>query len=376
MLKITIITNIITSYREGFYDRLLRRDDVAVKIYCQDRIPGTNLKSIHHKYLDKIRIVKFFSTYGGTFGFQFLPFLKILRDSDVIFLDGNPRILSNILMGFAPVFFRNKKFVMWTMGHSFGANKFTEIIRLKWTSYFKNVFLYTDNEIEYLKSRGFRSNNMLAMNNGLDQDKINNEKQKWNSELLNEWQRKNNLSNKVIAVSLARLTSKNKFDQVILAIPEILKINHDFCWCLIGDGLEFNNLKILAKEKKVVNHIHFIGSLYNESDIAPYMLSSKLFIHPASIGLSIMHAFGYGLPVIVNNDSAMHGPEYSAFRDCETGFNFKDGDTIDLVEKINALLIDENTRNRMVNNCLDIANNQYNVNIMVERFLIMSKNAL
>lgn len=375
-ISITIITNIVTSYREGFYDRLLRRNDISVKIYCQDSIPGMNLKSLHKKYLENIKIVKYLSTNGGTLGFQFLPVFKILKDSDVIFLDGNPRILSNILIGITSLFFRKKKFVMWTMAHSYGANRLTEMIRLKWTSFFKNIFLYTDQEIDYLKSKGFRSNYMLGMNNGLDQDKINKEKQKWDHNLLKKWQEKNSLANKTVAVSLARITSKNKFDQVIIAMPEILKINPDFVWCLIGDGDELNDLKNLAHKKKVFDNIHFIGSLYDETEIAPYMLSAKFFIHPASIGLSLMHAFGYGLPVIVNNETRMHGPEYGVFRDCETGYNFQKDNIDELINKVNIFLNDNDKRSLMSQNCLDIANNHYNVNIMVERFIIMAKHAL
>lgn len=374
-MEVAIITNILTSYREGFLDRLFIRKEVSVTIYCQDSIPGMNLKSIHEKYSNRIHIVKAHSSAGGTIGFQWLPICKIIKNSDVIFLDGNPRILSNIIMGFLPIFFTKKKVVMWTMGHSYGANQITESIRLKWTSFFKNIFLYTDNEIEYLRKRGFKSQYMLGMNNGLDQDKIDHEKQKWNEELLFQWQKENNFINKKIAISLARLTSKNKFEQIILAIPEIVKYNPDFIWCIIGEGLENQKLKTLAKLHNVEKNIRFIGALYKETEIAPYMLSANVFIHPASIGLSIMHAFGYGLPVVVNNETEMHGPEYGAFEDMKTGLNFQANDINDLARKVDQLLNDYVLQKTMRDNCLILVHEKFNVNIMVDRFIKMAKTA-
>lgn len=375
-MEVAIITNILTSYREGFLDRLFLREDISVTIYCQDSIPGMNLKSIHGKYGDRVQIIKANSSSGGTIGFQWLPIRKILKNSDVIFLDGNPRILSNIMMGFLPIFFRKKKVVMWTMGHSFGANQITESIRLKWTSFFKNIFLYTDNEIDYLRKRGFKSQYMLGMNNGLDQDKIDHEKQKWNQELLFQWQKENDFTGKKIAVSLSRLTAKNKFEQMISAMPEIIKHNPEFLWCIIGAGPEEQKLRALAKTNNVENHIRFIGALFNEAEIAPYMLSAKVFIHPASIGLSIMHAFGYGLPVVVNNETEMHGPEYGAFEDMKTGFNFEPNNVEDLAKKVNQLLLNDELKKVMGDYCLKLVHEKFNVNIMVERFVTMAKTAI
>jgi len=374
-ISITIITNIVTTYREGFYDRLMKREDVLVKVYCQDSIPGMNLTSIHNKYRENIQIVKYICTKGETIGLQFLPLFKIIKESDVIFFDGNPRVLSNIFVGMLSLFFRKKKFIIWTMAHSYGANKFTEKIRLKWTSFFKNIFLYTDKEIKYLKKKGFKFNYMIGMNNGLDQDKINKEKEKWDKKSLLSWQETENLSDKLIAVSVARLTAKNKFEQVILIMPDILREYPNFRWYIIGDGPELKMLKKLALKLNVAQKIHFVGSLYDESHIAPYLLSAKFFIHPASIGLSIMHAFGYGLPVIVNDEEYMHGPEYGAFENKKTGYNFKSNNLQDLKDKIMSIIMDENHRNIMVNNCLVLANEKFNVNVMVERFVKMANTA-
>ncbi|MCX8523534.1 glycosyltransferase [Chryseobacterium formosus] len=373
-MKVAVITNILTSYRKGFLDRLFLRDDVDVKFYCQDSLSGTNFISIHEKYDDKVEIVKGYQYKGGLIGFQCLPIYKIIKENDVIFLDGNPRILSNIVISFVALFSR-KKFIMWTMAHSYGANQFTEFLRLKWTYLYKNIFVYTDKEVEDLKNKKFNSHYMMGMNNGLDQDKIEIEKAKWIEEKLLKWKKTKKIDNKIIGISLARLTSKNKFEQIIFALPEILKSIPNFLWVVIGDGNEEQKLKDLISKFNLENNVFFVGKLFSEDEIAPYMISAEIFLHPASIGLSLMHAFGYSLPVVVNDSIEMHGPEYGAFEDGKTGLNFKDGNYLQLANKITTLIQDPKLRIEMGEYNLFLAREKFNVNVMVDRFVKIAKTA-
>ncbi|MBB4806187.1 glycosyltransferase involved in cell wall biosynthesis [Chryseobacterium defluvii] len=373
-MEVAIITNVITTYREGFYDRLLNKEGVKVTVYCQDNIPGVNVKSIHKKYGEKVHLVKCMSLKNEKLAFQFLPVGKI-KKADVIFLDGNPRIFSNILLGII-LSFTGKKMVIWTMAHSFGANKYTEWLRLKWTSLFKNIFVYTDKEVNMLRAKGFSKQNILGMNNGLDQKKIDAGIQNWPPEKLDQWKKDRGLDNKTLVLSIARLVSKNKFEQMIEALPEIAAKVPDICWCLVGSGEEEGHLKSLAKKLDVEKYIYFAGQIYEEDKLAPFFLNTKLFIHPASVGLSIIHAFGYGLPIVVNPNEAMHGPEYGAFVNDETGKNFKEDDASDLAKKVIELLDSPENLNEMSRNVKKIARESYNVDVMVERFLKMAKSSL
>lgn len=367
-MKIAIITNIITSYREGFYDRLFKIKDFDITVYCNDHLKGTKLKSIHKKYADRVQIVHHIGLKNEKIGFQFLPLLKIIKNNDVIFLDGNPRTLSNLLIGFIALFLKNKKIVIWTMAHSFGANKFTENIRLKWTSLYENIFVYTDKEVETLRQKGFKKQNIIGMNNGLDQKKIDNQIDIWNNTKLSHWQKSKNLQGKTVLLSVARLIPKNNFDIMILALPELLEALPNTIWVLVGDGEQRGYLKNLAQKTGVEDSILFTGAIFKEEELAPYFLSSKLFIHPSSIGLSIMHAFGYGIPVIVDNIESMHGPEYGAFVDGATGLNYEQRNSAELALKIKDALSKPELLENMKRTTMKIARKDYNVDIMVERF--------
>lgn len=373
-LKIAIITNIITTYRKGFYDRLFKREDMFVKIYCQDYMPGMNFNSIHERYPDNIRIIKYISAEKEQIAWQFLPWHEIIAEFDVVFVSGNPRVVSDFLFS---TYLRliNKRVVLWTMAHSFRGIKITEDLRLLWSRIFPLIFVYTDKEVVFLRNKGFKKQYILGMNNGLDQKKIDKVIKLYPEEKLKEWRETKAFQNRTIIVSSARLESKNKFELVIKAIPKIVKKIPDLLWCLIGGGSEEEKLKKLVTEMGIERHVTFIGALYEEEKLAPYFLSSQLFIHPAAVGLGLLHAFGYGLPVIIHSQSYLHGPEYGAFTDNLTGKNFINNDPDDLAKVIVSLLNSPSLRMSMKLNVQKIAREQYNVDVMVERFVEMAKYA-
>ena len=336
-MNVAIISNTIPTYREGFYDRLFMHEDLSVTVYCQDHIPGMNLKPIHEKYGDRIKIIKFISTRKEKIVWQFLPWREIFKDYDVVFVMGNPRVLSDVLISIA-LHLSGKGIVLWTMAHSFRANALTERIRLLWSRLFKNIFVYTDAEVNFLRNMGFKNNFILGMNNGLDQKVIDTAILKCTDVRLQEWRRSNALENSVLLLSCARLDTKNKFEQVIRALPMMLVKVPNLIWCLIGDGDEKSKLQAMVKTAGLEDHVRFVGTVYQENELAPWFLSSEVLIHPAAIGLTLLHSFGYGLPVVTHGDAELHNPEYAAFVPEYTGRNFRIGDVQSLADTVVGLL--------------------------------------
>lgn len=367
-MKVAIILDIMPSYREGFYDILFEREDMEVTVYAQTKIPGMNLKTIHNRYPTHVKLVKFISAKREIIAWQFLPFYKLFTEYDVVVVHGNPRQISHFLLAtFLRLF--GKKVVLWAMAHSFRGFSPTENLRLFWYRIFKFIFVYTDAEVEFLRKNGFNKQYIVGMNNGLNQRKIDAAILEWNADRLEKWRKMNGLEDKVLLLSCARLDTKNKFELIIHALPTMVAKYPNLIWCVIGSGVEEKNLQTLVKEKGFVSHVRFVGEIYDETDLAPWFLSSELFIHPAAIGLSLMHAFGYGLPVVTHGNARLHNPEYAAFEPNLTGCNFHEGDIKDLSKTIINLLYDSDARIRMKGYVYKVAKEKYNVDIMVERFV-------
>lgn len=367
-LKIAIVLNIIPSYRQGFYDNILNDKNLDVTVYAQSRIPGMNLNTIHAKYPNNVKLVNFICAEREQIGWQFLPFIKLLTKYDVIVVDGNPRQVSHFLLGTLSRLL-GKKIVLWTMAHSFRGYAPTENLRLKWSKIFKYIFVYTDYEVKFLREKGFEKHFILGMNNGLNQKKIDATILKWDEIKLKSWQKDRKLENSIILLSSSRLDPKNKFQLVLHALPIIIKEFPNAQWCIIGKGVEEEELKKLVKEKNLENNVRFVGEMYDENDLAPWFLSSQLFVHPAAIGLSLLHAFGYGLPVITHGNRSLQNPEYAAFEHGKTGMNYIENDSEDLANVIKTLLKEECLREKMKVNVQKIARENYNADVMTERFI-------
>jgi glycosyltransferase involved in cell wall biosynthesis len=371
---VAILTNVLPSYRRGFYDRLFARQDLVVTVYCQAAIPGTNVEPIHDRYPDRIKLVKSVGWKGEALVWQFTPWRALLT-YDVVFVDGNPRILSHALTA-TLLRLVGRSVVLWTMGHSYRANAFTERIRLLWTRMFDRLLVYTDAETRFLRTRGFASQHIVSMNNGLDQPEIDTAIAAWGEPRLQQWRRAQHLPEGPLLLSCARLDPKNRFEQVLTALPAILARVPDVVWCVIGSGAEDHRLAALAHEAGLAAHVRFVGGLYDEGQLAPWFLSAAVFLHPGAIGLSLLHAFGYGVPVVTHSEASHHGPEFAAFEDGLSGRSFPENDPQGLASVVVELLLDQSGRSRMQRHVQQVARTQFNTEVMVERFVAAARGAL
>jgi glycosyltransferase involved in cell wall biosynthesis len=178
-----------------------------------------------------------------------------------------------------------------------------------------------------------------------------------------------------VLLSCTRLDPKNRLELMMHALPAVRRACPEVTWCLVGGGSEEERLKSLARELSVSEHVRFAGELYDEEDLAPWFLSAQVLVHPGAIGLSLLHAFGYGLPVVTNGNAAGHGPEFAAFEDGLSGRTFRAGDADDLARTLIELLKNAPALEPMRAHVLEIVRERFNVDVMVERFVATAKQA-
>lgn len=367
-MRIAIITNVIPVYRKVFYEKLLRNEKYKIKIYCTDSVKGMNLELCHEDFPGHVRILNHWGLNKESFTWQNLPIRELLNENDIFIFYGNPRVFSNVVWS-SLFILMGKTVSIWGQAHTANSNEVLEKIRLIWWRLSNYIFVYTDDEVVYLRSRGFKNNiSIIGMNNGLDQEAIDLVQVKWTDIKIKEWLKKSNITSKCMLLSCARLVDKNKFGQVIEALSILKRTNPDILWCVIGDGPEKDSLLSEAKKFNVDNHILWLGSIYDENDLAPWFMSSKLMIHPGAIGLSLLHSFGYGLPVVTHDDKGSHMPEFAALSAGENGLLFVKDDIHDMARVISHALRNQHLLHKMKSNAYLTARSQYNVNIMVSRF--------
>ena len=367
-VRLAVITNVIPHYRQSFYEALLARQELDVTLYCQAEIPGMNLRTVHAQFADRVRLVSTSVAPRERLGWQHLPWHELLNDYDVLFVYANPRILSNVCFA-SWAALRGKSVVLWGPARSARAGGLGARLRLLWWRQFRALFVYTDREVEWLRSVGFRRQEVVGMNNGLDQSAIDRAASAWNATSLREWRVRQGLAERPLILSCARLEPKNDFACWLAAMPAVLRAVPDLLWCVIGDGPEADALRAQAAQHGVADHVLWLGSIHEENELAPWFLSAAALVHPSAVGLSLLHAFGYGLPVITHDDPADQMPEYAAFTAGETGMTYRRGDADDLARVTIAYLADPARHGALSAAALRVAREQYNVTVMVDRFV-------
>jgi glycosyltransferase involved in cell wall biosynthesis len=85
-----------------------------------------------------------------------------------------------------------------------------------------------------------------------------------------------------------------------------------------------------------------------------------------NIGLSLLHAFGYGLPVVTSDHVKAHNPEIEAFDDGFNGLYYRDGDVESLSQSLERVLIDKPLANKLSDNAKRTVSEKYNLFRMVD----------
>jgi glycosyltransferase involved in cell wall biosynthesis len=82
-----------------------------------------------------------------------------------------------------------------------------------------------------------------------------------------------------------------------------------------------------------------------------------------------MHAFGYSLPVITNDNFESHGPEIWSFSDGFNGLSYRQGDVSDFSNKIVRLFNEPELRLRLSQNAKRTVVEKYTIEKMADGFI-------
>ncbi len=152
-----------------------------------------------------------------------------------------------------------------------------------------------------------------------------------------KYKKKFTFDDKQYFLNIGRLTKQKNQILLIKAFSEILTKNRDLNLLIAGDGEERINLESYIKLHNLKNNIYLLGHIEN---IYPYIkkslavISSSLWEDPGAV---MVEASFCNKNVISSN--CPNGPE-EFFSNGNNGYLFKNNNKKDLVDKINAFLID------------------------------------
>jgi glycosyltransferase involved in cell wall biosynthesis len=371
-IRVAYITNILPNYRKGFYEKLFKSEEISLDVYAQTE--AYDMKSaLNDAFPANVITIRHTDFFNARLTWQKLPWTKLYKEYDVLKIDGNPRIITHFLI--AGIFrLLGKKVILYSMLHSYKNNKFNEVLRIIWMRFFQYHLLHNEEEIKSLKANGFANKTMVAYNNGIDQKIIEAQKVIWTKEKLEDWKKEHKIEDKIDVLTCGRATI-GKYEILLDAIALLHATNFKISCHIIGSGDGIEILKAKIEKLGLQANIKLEGEIYEEEKLAPFFINSKIFVYPFAIGLSINHAFGYGLPIITHDNPSEHGPEIILFQEGTNGLSYKQNNAEDLANKIRELLKNEEKIHDLSKNAYDLVSRKFNVDNMADSFVGLVKTA-
>ena len=294
--------------------------------------------------------------------------LEGLRRGDVLVVDGNVR---NILLMLKLIKARIKglKVVWWAQHWTFGSNMLNLRLRILISRILSDVYLcYTNTGIDFLRKHGYRRERVFATGNTIDMRPIEDAVKHWTKTKVDDFKRKNGLLDKEILLLCGVLREKVRLQQLMAALSDSRLAKRSVALVVIGDGVCKDQWKALSSTLNVDSKVIWIDGMRDQMKLAPWFLAADIFAYPGAIGLGILHAFSYGLPVITHNNVKNQGPEYEAMEDGRTGLTFNENDVADMVNKIEYLLDHDEERQRMGRYAKNLVFTKYSMAAMIDNF--------
>jgi glycosyltransferase involved in cell wall biosynthesis len=264
------------------------------------------------------------------------------------------------------------KTVLWGHGYSKNPKRLIEAARLKLGRKADGIMLYTKTTAKrYVEQHGFDAQRVFAAQNAIDQTPIRAARDAWvnRPEELAAFQREHQLDPTQTVVFVSRLMPDNRCDLLIEAAAKLRGDYPNLKVVIIGSGPAQEGWANLAAERGISEAVLFPGAIYDEHQLAAWMCSATLFCYPVNIGLSILHAFGYGLPVVTSDDIASHNPEIEAMIDGGNGLLYADGSLDAMANQWRKLMDDAALRAKLADEALRTVTERYTTANMVQGFL-------
>lgn len=288
--------------------------------------------------------------------------------TDVVIIPWNTRYLS-LLPALLTARSRGIGTVLWGHGYSKRESPIRSWLRRRPVRLADAVLFYSRSIRDRFAEGEPDATKLFVAPNALDQSQIQAARTAWLADpaRLAQFKQDKGLVGEENVIFVSRLEHANRVDLLVEAAAHLVKNGRpNFRVIVVGAGPELDALKALAAERGVAERVHFAGAVYGEQEIAPYFLSAQIFCYPRNIGLSLLHAFGYGIPLVTTDSRESQNPEIDAFEPGINGLTYRDQDPADLAKTLAAMLDDRARLKSMSDHAHATATGRFSLPSMVD----------
>ncbi|MGI9486513.1 MAG: glycosyltransferase family 4 protein [Geminicoccaceae bacterium] len=371
-LLVQILLEGLPKYRSVFLNRVKQSGRVNFKLYpAHQADAGLFDKSEAGAFADDIVQPTRPATefLGGRFSWH--SHFKIdpdLGPDDVIVCAGNPRFL-NIYPLTLRARRRGLPVIWWCQGWTPEASPTTTKIRHWLTRHIPDaVMVYTEKEAKAFVGLGFPEDRTFFLNNTIDERLVQAAIDRVGAADLVDFQEREGVSGRKILIFCSRLTPKTRLLQAIEAVERVRADHPDVLLAVIGDGALKAEAETKVKALGLAKNVRFLGAMFDEDQLAPWFLSAQCLLYPGPIGLSLLHAFAYGLPVVTHDNLKNQNPEIAALEPDANGLTFRENDVADFASALGRILSGPAFQAALSERARTTAHQDYTMAAMVRNF--------
>jgi len=337
-IRVAIFQPSLPHYRVPVFAELAGRDGIDLTLHYSTR---SDIQNVEPRGFKACHSLPTFNVMQSSFVWnQHHIEVAMSREYDVLVFPWTPRILSLLP---ASVLARRagSGIVMWGQGVSKNESRTRLALRNWFARRGDTVVTYNHAVARGLVQGGLPASDVFTAINSLDQSDISHWRDKLASqpERLYRFKESNRLTNRTV-LYVSRLHHPNRVDVLIEAAAKLARHMPELRVILVGSGDARDSLEALVRKLQLESVVTFTGALYGEEQTAPWFAASDVFCYPSNSGLSLLHAQGYGLPLLVGDKLSAHNPEIESFQEGVNGRSFRHNDPTDLAAVLNDMLND------------------------------------
>jgi len=349
-------------FRLPFYKDLSGRPGIDLEVmYGKLALPNVDTGGLNATFREVKRL-------PGNLYFDAAHMRAIKRnDYDAISMAWNTRYLT-LFPGIIRAKRRGIGVVLWGHGYSKNEGALRARLRLRAAEMADAICTYNHEARDSYIARGIPEEKAFVALNAQDQTPIQAAREDWLSrpDDLARFANEHGLDRGPVALFVSRLYEPNRVDMLIRAAKDLSGTHPGMRVVVIGKGPDEERLRRVAQETGMGERVIFTGAIYDERELAPWFLSSTLFCYPQNIGLSILHAMGYGLPVVTSDRVETQNPEITALDHGVNGLHYTHGDQSALAGALDAIVSDPALRARMSGAAHETATTRFTIENMAD----------
>jgi glycosyltransferase involved in cell wall biosynthesis len=299
--------------------------------------------------------------FGCALSWQPAAVKAVLRyRPDVVIAQGSPYELTAWILTVVGRIFRIPV-LLWTHGLQGEESGVKWLIRSCLFRLSRGLLIYGDHAKRLLMAKGFAADRIHVIYNSLDDCEQAAVSEQITPDDCEAFRRSLGIkAQERLICFTGRLQPVKRLPWLLRALHLVVRRGRNVHLVLVGDGSERPLLESLAQELKLTKFVHFLGAIYDESRLGLVLSASDLAVVPSGAGLSVMHALGYGTPVLLHDRVEEHFPEWEAVKEAETGWFYRYDDLSDCTEKIINALFPIPRKPAMASACRSVINSRYN----------------